>query len=161
MKVKDLMTTSVVCVRQSDSLATAAQAMWDCDCGSIPVKDDVGERVVGMITDRDICMATWSKDRAPSQILVSEAASRDLYCCSPEESVASAQELMCTKQVRRIPVIDASGNLAGILSLADIATEPPSASVRTSASEVGPVEVASTLRNICQPRTQEQTAALH
>lgn len=159
MKVKYLMTTKVACVRQSDPLSAAAQIMWDCDCGSVPVKDDDSERVVGMITDRDICIATWSRDCAPSEILVSDVTSRELYACSPEASIASVQELMSSKQVRRLPVLDKDGHLVGILSLADIVTEGPNESTRTAASELGPAEVASTLRTICQPRFHEQHSA--
>jgi CBS domain-containing protein len=159
MKVKDLMTTSVACVRRNDPLSAAAQIMWDCDCGAVPVKEDDGERVVGMVTDRDICIATWSRDCGPSAILVSEAASRELYACQPEDSIASAQELMSTRQIRRIPVLDGNGHLVGILSLADIVTEPNNEAARTSASELGPVEIATTLRTICQPRPNTQSAA--
>lgn len=158
MKVKQLMTTNVACVRKSDPSSVAAQIMWDCDCGSVPVKEDDSERVVGMITDRDICIATWSRDCAPSAIFVSDAASRELYACSPEASIASVQELMSSKQVRRLPVLDKDGQLVGIISLADIVTEGPNESTRTAASELGPAEVASTLRTICQPRVHEYPA---
>jgi CBS domain-containing protein len=162
MKVKDLMTTSVACVRKSDPLSTAAQIMWNCDCGAVPVKEDDSERVVGMITDRDICIATWSRDCGPSAIRVSEAASRELYACRPEDSIASAQKLMSTQQIRRVPVLDDDGLLVGILSIADIVTEPNKESVRSTASELGPVEIASTLRTICQPRSNAQSdSAFH
>src|SRR5687768_2334487 len=118
MKVTDLMTRKVACVRADEPLSSAAKLMWDCDCGAVPVIDG-SDRVVGMITDRDICMATWSRDQAPSGISVHQAMSEELHQCSPDASVATAEGLMRSKQIRRIPVVDENQRLAGILSLAD------------------------------------------
>lgn len=157
MKVKELMTTKVVSIRRNQSLSDAARLMWDCDCGSIPVMEESGQRIVGMVTDRDICMACWSQDRAPSSLLVADATSRELFACSPEDSLAYAGDLMRAKQIRRVPVIDSERRLIGILSLADIAAEcrrPGRAS-----NELAPTEIASTLANICQPRSSERQRA--
>jgi CBS domain-containing protein len=115
MKVKELMTTDVVSVNQTESLSEAARLMWERDCGAIPVLDIVSERILGMITDRDICMALWSKDRPASTIRVSEVTSRGLYACNQDDSVTSAEKLMRMKQVRRIPVLDQHDELVGIL----------------------------------------------
>jgi CBS domain-containing protein len=159
MNVKDVMTASVVSVRSNDSLSAAAQLMWDCDCGSIPVKDETSEQVVGMITDRDICMATWSKALAPGAIRVSEAMSPEIYFSSPDESVSSAEHLMRSRQVRRIPVLDGEHRLVGILSLADIATESKRKGARSGTGEFAPSEVAVTLADICEPRLGQQANA--
>jgi CBS domain-containing protein len=156
MKVKDVMTTSVASVRQNDSLSEAARLMWDCDCGSVPVKEESGERVIGMITDRDICMAAWSRDRAPSQITVSEAMSRGLYSLGPEDKVSTAETLMRAKQVRRIPVLGLEGELLGILSLADIATESQRGG---SDNEVSPRATAETLASISRRRARQEAHA--
>jgi CBS domain-containing protein len=150
MKVLDLMTKDVACVRDTDPLSTAAQLMWDCDCGAVPVIDS-SEQVVGMITDRDICMATWSRNCPPSDIPVSAAMSRELFHCSPDSSVSAAENLMRSRQVRRIPVLDPNRRLAGILSLADIARRADSVGLRAAPSELQPMEIATTLANICQP----------
>lgn len=160
MKVRELMTTRAASVCSDDSLGTAAQAMWDCDCGSVPVKDGNTGQVIGMITDRDICMATWSKDRAPSAIRVSEAVSGQLFSCKPDDSVAAAEQLMCRKQIRRIPVLDQDRKLLGILSLADIATRAKSSGAQASGSdELAPSKVAETLTDICRPHSNHQPAA--
>jgi CBS domain-containing protein len=149
MKVADLMTRSVSHVRADEPLSAAAKLMWDCDCGALPVLDASG-RVVGMITDRDICMATWTQNRAPASISVSDAMSRQLHFCSPDQTLALAEELMRSKQIRRIPVLDSNQCLEGILSLADIARRTERASGPAS-RELAPDGIASTLARICQP----------
>jgi len=74
-----------------------------------------------MITDRDICMATWSRGQTPENIAVGNAMSTELVTCSPNDSIGFAESLMQTHKVRRIPVVDSERRLLGIISLADIA----------------------------------------
>jgi CBS domain-containing protein len=152
MKVRDLMTTSVASVRSREPLSAAARLMWDCDCGAVPVTEEDSDRIIGMITDRDICIASWSKDRAPSSIPIAEAMSRELFHCTPEQSLSSAEMLMRSRKIRRIPVLDGHQRLVGILSLADIVTRSQHAGMRPAASELVATEIAATLANICQPR---------
>jgi CBS domain-containing protein len=147
MRVSDLMTKNVVSVGVNDPCSTAARLMWDCDCGAVPVMGEGGDKVVGMITDRDICMATWSQNAAPSDLRVAHAMSRELYFCAPQDGVGLAENVMRSKQVRRIPVVDGDQHLIGILSLADIAR----ARDRAGTPQVVPQEVATTLADICQP----------
>jgi CBS domain-containing protein len=104
----------------NDTLNRAAQIMWDHDCGSVPVVDE-DERVVGMLTDRDVCMAAFTTDLPLSRASVNNAMSKTVFACAPDASLAYAEELMRRHQVRRLPVIDAGGALVGILSLGDIA----------------------------------------
>src|SRR6185295_6312346 len=147
MKIRDLMTKPVASVRASDSTAVAARLMWDCDCGAVPVLDDDG-RAVAMITDRDICMAALMRDRAPSAILVSEAMSRDLQYCQPDDNVSAAEQLMSAHQVRRVPIVDRERRPLGMLSLADIVRVSDPQKGR-GARQVAPEEVAGTLADIC------------
>lgn len=159
MKVKDVMTTSVASVRKNESLSAAAQLMWDCDCGSVPVKDEDGEQVIGMITDRDICIATWSRNLAPSAIAISEVMSGDpLYFAVADDPIATVENLMRSRQIRRLPVLDHDRRLIGILSLADIATEAERIGSH-AAEEVGSTAVAETLAGISRRRVTRQTAA--
>lgn len=158
MKVSDVMTTSVASVRKNESLSSAAKAMWDCDCGSVPVWDERGERVVGMITDRDICMATWSRDKPPSALTVGDVMSSELYFTTPDESLSAAEALMRSRKVRRVPVLDGGQKLVGIVSLADIANESRRRGVSPGSSDVAPSEVVATLADICQPRSFQQPA---
>jgi CBS domain-containing protein len=152
MKVRDLMTTSVASVDSREPLSEAARLMWDCDCGAVPVREDGSERIIGMITDRDICIATWSRDRAPSAIPIAEVMSRELFYCTPEQAISSAESLMRSRKIRRIPVLDGDQRLVGILSLADIVTRSQHTGMRPGASELAAAEIAATLANICQPR---------
>jgi CBS domain-containing protein len=154
--VSELMTKKVSFVRAHDSLSVAAKMMWDGDCGVVPVLEAGGERVVGMITDRDICMATFMRDRPPSGIAVAEVMSRGLFSCTPEDSIEAAESLMRDKQIRRLPVLDASGALAGILSLADLVkrTRPTNGGGKKKQPQaplLTPEQVTQTLANICQP----------
>jgi CBS domain-containing protein len=149
--VSELMTKKVAWVRASDSLSAAAKQMWDCDCGVVPVLEDGSERVVGMITDRDICMATFLRDRSPSGIQVSDAMSRGLHACAPTDEIERAEDLMREKQVRRLPVVDTAGRLIGVLSLADIVRRTRPSNGKNKKPQIAADEVALTLANICEP----------
>ena len=120
MKVKDVMTKEVKTCAPETDLAEAAQSMWMRDCGVLPVVDGKGQ-VVGMITDRDICIATGCRRRDPATILVREVMTGQVYSCSPEADLREALQIMQQKQVRRLPVIDSAGKLCGVLSLNDVA----------------------------------------
>src|SRR4029078_5596232 len=149
MKIRDLMTKQVATVRATDSTAVAARLMWDCDCGAGPVLDGDG-RAIAMITDRDICMAALIRDSAPSAIPVSEAMSRTLRFCSPDDAVATAEDIMSTYQIRRIPILDKERRPVGMLSLADIVRATAKKKGRTTrAKKVAPAEVAGTLLDLC------------
>src|SRR6185295_9031194 len=122
MQVQELMTTNVATCRADDACSAAVRLMWDCDCGSVPVLDQDG-RLAGMITDRDICMAAWSRDISPSAIPLSLVMSRELTVCSSTDDLAAAERSMRANQIRRLPVVDGDRRLLGILSLADIVRE--------------------------------------
>jgi CBS domain-containing protein len=161
MKVKDVMTTNVAAVRSDEPLSLAAQLMWDCDCGALPVADRLSGRIVGMITDRDICMASWMRDRAPSSIRIAEAMSQRLHATAPEDSLSSAEHLMRLKQIRRLPVLDDGYQLVGIVSLADIATAAERQGMQAAAGELTPREVSTTLAEICHPRPSAFSSATY
>jgi CBS domain-containing protein len=94
--------------------------MWEGDCGILPIVDP-SNKVVGVITDRDICMAVATKFRPAAQISAREVSSDKLFTCRPEDDVKRALEIMRTETVRRLPVVDSEGKLQGILSLNDLA----------------------------------------
>jgi CBS domain-containing protein len=157
MFVAELMTRNTSSVRADQTLADAAQLMWDCDCGALPVVEDDGARVIGMLTDRDICMATWSHGAQPGAIRVRDAMSKDLVHCLGNDSIARAESLMRASQVRRLPVVDGDKRLVGILSLADIARATERAKIVPDGAENG---LAATLAGICRaPTSQRQTPA--
>ncbi len=118
MKVADLMTLDVASCGPYASLSHAAWIMWDRDCGSVPVVGD-DNQVIGVITDRDISMA-FALSGAASEQHVQDVMTREVFSCAPEDSVSSALETLRTRQVHRLPVLNAKGELRGILSLSDI-----------------------------------------
>jgi CBS domain-containing protein len=105
-----------------DTLNTAAQLMWEHDCGAIPVMGD-DDRIIGIVTDRDICMAAYTQGRPLYAIPVHDAMAKEVFTCRPDDSVEDAEHLMGEKQVRRLPVLDGAGQLVGMLSVGDIARE--------------------------------------
>lgn len=122
MRIDDLMTKDPATCRASDPLSAAAQLMWDRDCGCVPVlADDGSDAVIGVITDRDICMSAHFRGRSPTEIAVAEAMSKSLRTIGPEQTPAEAEEAMRSAKVRRLPVIDAEQRLLGVVSLADLA----------------------------------------
>jgi|GEM_PF-428169 len=120
MKVRDVMTTEVGYCQSDAPLAQAADIMWQRDCGVVPVTDE-NQRVVGMITDRDICFAVVTKNRLASEIKISEVISQnEVQSCAPGDAVEDALKTMKRHQIRRLPVVNKEGVLVGILSLADL-----------------------------------------
>ncbi|HSP98132.1 MAG TPA: CBS domain-containing protein [Candidatus Dormibacteraeota bacterium] len=120
MIVKDLMSQNVHSCSPKDSLQRAAEIMWNSDCGAIPVID-AGARVVGMITDRDVCMHALMCGRRLQDCPVADAMSADVCACGSSDSVDAAQTLMRKRRVRRLPVVDGHRHLIGILSINDLA----------------------------------------
>jgi CBS domain-containing protein len=137
MKVRDIMTSRVTSARPEDTIATAAKRMADEDVGSLPVTDD--GKVIGMVTDRDIAVRGVA-GAISSQSELRRIMSQDVITCSPEESVEDVLERMSNEQVRRLPVCGPSGNLVGIVALADAAHRAPDKS-----------EVGEALDEICEP----------
>jgi CBS-domain-containing membrane protein len=120
MKVKDLQTSDVRACSPDTNLATAAQIMWDCDCGAVPVVDEA-RTLIGMLTDRDICIATATRSAAPADLAVRDVMSRgQMYSCRPEDDVRTVLATMGTHRVRRLPVVDRQNKLIGIVSLTDL-----------------------------------------
>ena len=124
MKVRDLCTRSVRTCGPGSSLADAGWAMWEGDCGILPIVD--GEnRVLGVITDRDICMAVVTKALPASQISAQDVSGGHLHSCKLDDDVKLALATMRSQGVRRLPVVDGEGKLKGILSLNDVTLAVP------------------------------------
>jgi CBS domain-containing protein len=162
MVVADLMTRRAASVTPFSTLAEAAQLLWEHDCGALPVLERDSKRVIGMITDRDICMACWSRNRSPSDGFVSQAMSQHLVYCHPNESIERAEIIMHANQIRRLPVVDTEERLVGILSLADIARATESAPKLSAVRALSTDNLTSTLAGICRtrPATTEALATI-
>ena len=118
MKVQDIITSDVQCCGPDTNLAAAAKMMWDSDCGALPVLNVEGH-VMGMITDRDICMAAATKNKPASDITVWETVSGKVYSCRLSDDVHTALDIMKREKVRRLPVVDEDGVLQGIVAMND------------------------------------------
>ena len=148
MKVEQLMTKDVACCTPSTTLNDAAHMMWQNDCGSLPVlQSDKDRRVVGMITDRDICMAAYHQGKSLKEIAVKDAMSRSVRACAPSDDVSEAEKLMRDAKVRRLPVVDDQSSLVGCLSLAQIVRKAGNG----RNADIPGKEVVETLASICEP----------
>ena len=95
--------------------------MWRKDCGFVPVIERDARKLVGVITDRDICMATATQRRDPYSLRVGDVMSKKLFTCSPADDARVALRIMKEGQVRRLPVVDPKGILQGVISFNDLA----------------------------------------
>ncbi len=147
MKVKELMTPDAKATWLTESLADAARLMWENDCGVLPIIKD-GRKVIGLITDRDVCMASAMRDKNPSAISVEEVMTGQVYAVNPEDNIDQALQVMQQHQIRRLPVIDLEGELQGILSMNDIVLHAtPNAAAEDS---INYGDVVKTYQAICQ-----------
>ncbi|HEU4597757.1 MAG TPA: CBS domain-containing protein [Pyrinomonadaceae bacterium] len=122
MQVKDIMTPDPACCTPDSTLQRAAELMVENDCGEIPVVESASsKKPVGVITDRDITCRTVAKGLNPLSMTVSECMTTPCVTVTPETSLDECCKVMEGKQIRRVPVVDASGECCGIVSLADIA----------------------------------------
>lgn len=149
MKIQDIMTRTVRTCGRSTNLADAAMIMWHNDCGVVPVVDPEG-KVVGVITDRDICMATATRPLKAAEITVGDVMTGQLFTCRPEDSVRKALQTMAHHRVRRLAVVGGDGQLAGIVSMNDFAIH--------AGKDLPATAIVDTLRSICtrrRPGTRE------
>ena len=120
MKISEVMTRDVETIRPDQSAQDAARFMLKADAGSIPVTE--GERLIGMITDRDIAVRGVAKGYGP-ETLVRELMTDDIICARFDDDIADVATRMSEAQVRRLPVVDENEKLCGIVSLGDLSRE--------------------------------------
>lgn len=121
MKVKEIMTKDVFSVSPGDNIKSAAEIMDKHNVGAVPVCE--GERILGIITDRDIALRSVSNGENVSRQTVREIMSSNPIFGTPDMDVTEASRLMSDRQIRRLPIVE-NNNLVGIISLGDIAVEP-------------------------------------
>ena len=119
MKVRDIETQHPETVGPDAQVMQAAQIMQRLDVGVLPVCD--GERLVGVVTDRDITLRSTAEGRDPKETPVRDVMSTNPICCHEDQDVAECVELMEQRQIRRLPVVDNAQRLVGIVSLGDLA----------------------------------------
>ena len=142
MKVKDIMSTDVVCLNRDDTVEHAAQLMEQNGIGSIPVCE--GSTVVGIVTDRDITLRTVASGSGTNQT-VGQVMTPNPVVVQPDTDIHEAARLMSDNQIRRIPIVQ-QGSLVGIVSLGDISTDPQ---LQDNAEQA--------LKNISQPGGSHMT----
>ncbi|NCT95810.1 MAG: CBS domain-containing protein [Comamonadaceae bacterium] len=141
-QVSEVMTRGVRTLSPQDTLRLAAQAMEEMEIGSLPVCD--GQRLLGMVTDRDLVVRGVAQGLAPERTTLSEVMSPHVQWCYEDQSIEEAAQLMCDAQIRRLPVVDHDKRLVGLLSLGDVAVK------------AGPGDAAQALRDISRPAQPER-----
>ena len=119
--VRKVMTSKLCSIDTDKPVAYAAKMMRDEDVGIAPIVE--GDRLVGVLTDRDIAVRVVAEGRDPEQVKVTEVASGDVVTLDPDQDLDEALRLMARHQVRRLPVVEEGGRLVGILAQADVAKQ--------------------------------------
>ena len=147
MNASEVMHASVRTCSVHDTLDRVARAMWEQDCGCIPLVDDEG-RVVSMITDRDVCMAAYTQGQPIAKIVAQSAASHSVTTVHENATLETVEALMRDRQVRRIPVVDSEQRPVGIVSINDLVTHSHPGGRRREG--LSAESIAKTLAAICQ-----------
>ncbi len=101
------------------NLAAVTELLWSCGCGALPVVNEAG-RMVGIITDRDICVALGTRDRRPSELVAEQVMSPHVVTCRSADEIHAALKIMRARRVRRLPAVNEAGKLEGVLCMSDL-----------------------------------------
>lgn len=157
MRIKHVMTKDPSCCVPSDSAQHAASIMRDEHAGIVPIVDDPQSRkIVGVVTDRDLCMNVVAEGRDPHAVTVEQCMTSKVVTCSPNDSVERATELMRENQIRRIPVVNEGRELQGIVALADVVER---ANLKTTQTHETLKKVSAPTEEPSKPRAQSKRAA--
>jgi CBS domain-containing protein len=151
MRVKEVMTKSPYCCSADDTLEDAARIMADHGCGCVPVLDG-DDRVIGLLTDRDVCVAAYRERRLLEALRVAPFMSSRVQQCGPEEELEAAAERMRSYRIHRLVVVDAAGKLLGVLSLDDLARRGASR-LHADGDGLNDSDIARTLAVAHEPRS--------
>ena len=153
MQVQDAMVKDVKFCSPGTNLAAATETLWKAGCGTLPVVEN--GRVLGMITDRDMAIALGTRNEKAANLFVRDVALPKLFYCGSGDDIHSALQTMRAQRVRRLPVIDKSGALEGILCLDDIVLR-----VQETGGELTYFDVVETLKAICEHSNSPRTLAV-
>ena len=132
MRVVEMMMGTPYFCRPESNLGEATELMWKGNCGFLPVVGSE-EKVVGVVTDRDICIALGTQGRPSGEVPAADVMSKRVYSCAPEDDVRVALGTMREGRVRRLPVINKEGKLVGVISMDDVLLRAEAAGVGKSA----------------------------
>ncbi len=122
MKIETIMTKEPTCCSPSDTVQHVAQMMRQRDVGAIPVVSDmVSKRLVGIITDRDLCISAMAEGKDPRSTPVADYFTKQVITCAPDDALETCEQKMKQHRIRRIPVVDKQNCCVGIVVQADIA----------------------------------------
>lgn len=144
MKVRDLMVKNVSTCKPDQNLAEVAAIMWKERCGSLPVVDEAGN-VTSIITDRDICIALGTRNSTAAQVRVKDVSLPRVFTCGFGDEIRLALNTMVSQNVRRLPVIDSNGKIAGILSIDDLLLHSQKRATKSGISEERVVDAAKSI----------------
>lgn len=153
MKVKDVMMGTPASCDMNANLGTAVEILWNRNCGILPVTDN-DAKVIGVVTDRDICIALGTRSRLAGELAVADVTSGKLFSCKPDDDIRAALVTMGKEKVRRLPVVDDAGKIRGILSMDDVVLHAQ-AEGHGHAPELSYENVALTLKKLYQPQVPE------
>ena len=157
MRIKHVMTKDPTCCVPSDTAQCAAKIMRDEDTGVVPIiENEQSHKVIGIVTDRDLCMNIVAEGRDPRTTQVHESMTTTVVSCSPQDSVDKATELMRENQIRRIPVVDQQHQLLGIVAMADIVGR---ADLRTTETHETLKTVSAPTSEPSKPRARSRSVA--
>jgi CBS domain-containing protein len=149
MKVQDVMMGTPVYCSPETNLGSAIEILWERNCGILPIVD-ARRKVIGVVTDRDLCVALGTRNRLPGQITVGEVATGEVHSCRAHEDIHAALQTMARQRVRRLPIVSEDGVLEGILSMDNVVLHIESAGWGRK-PELSDEDVVSTLRQIYGP----------
>jgi len=147
MKVQDVMMRTPVSCSPETNLGTAVELLWNRNCGILPIVD-AEQKVVGVVTDRDLCVAFGTRNRLPGEIQVGEVATGKVFSCKSTDDIHTALDTMAKERVRRLPVVNQQGSLEGILSMDDVVLHVETG--RTA--DLSQAEIVETLRRVYGPQ---------
>jgi CBS domain-containing protein len=158
MNVRDLMTTAQAARCTPDTnLGAAVEILWKANCGMLPVVD-AHEKVISVITERDICIALGTRNCLPGEITVGDVATQPAICCRSADDIRSVLAKMAEAHVRRLPVVNAEGKLEGLLSMDDIVAPIVWKSLARGDGSTSADDI-STLKNPLRPDSVERQPA--
>lgn len=154
-KVNDIMTSPAKYCSKDETLQYVSHLMAENNIGSLPVLDS-DEKVVGMITDRDICLAIGKNNKKKtSELTVGEAMSTKVHTCTPEDDISSVLKIMRTKQIGRLPVVDKKHHLKGIITLMNVMKNAHDGKVKEELEYEGNENVIKTLYALAERNSKE------
>jgi CBS domain-containing protein len=146
VKVSSIMMRTPAACSAKTNLGAAVEVLWQRNCGMLPVTDDES-KVVGVVTDRDLCIALGTRNRLPGEVTLKEVITGKMFWCKPDDDVHVALNTMAREKVRRLPVINSEGKLEGILSMDDVVVHSEARSL-TKKPELAYEDVVDTLKKI-------------